>query len=92
MLGWALANVVSALFNFYEILIIVWCILSWFPKRPGTLLFDVAVVIDRIVSPFMNLFRRVIPPLGGIDFSPVVAVLALSVIEMVVVRFIAFLV
>ncbi len=88
MLAVALANVISALFNLYEIIIIVWCIMSWIPRRPGSVLFDVGVVLDRLVTPYINVFRRVIPPLGGIDFSPVVAVLALSIIEMVAIRLI----
>ncbi len=91
MLAYSLANVVSALFNLYEIIIIVWCIMSWIPRRPGSVLSDVAAVLDRLVVPYINLFRRFIPPLGGIDFSPVFAVLALSVIEMIAIRLIALL-
>ena len=32
----------------------------------------------------MNLFRRFVPPLGGIDFSPIIAIFTLSIIENVV--------
>ncbi len=91
MLAYSVANVVSTLFNLYEILIIVWCILSWIPRRPGSVLGDVGEVLDRLILPYVNLFRRFIPPLGGIDFSPVFAVLALSVIEMLAIRLIAIL-
>ncbi len=90
MLAWGIYNAVSALFNLYEILIVVWCILSWIPRRPGSVLFDIAAAIDRIVSPYINIFRRFIPAFGGIDFSPVIAILALSVIEMVVLRVLVF--
>ena len=90
MLAWGIYNAISSLFNLYEIVIIVWCILSWIPKRPDTLLWDVSSAIDRLVRPYIDLFRRFIPPLGGIDFSPVIAVLALSLIEMVVLRLVAF--
>ena len=79
-------RVLHALINFYEFLVVVWCILSWIPMREGSILSDVAGAIDRIVSPYMNLFRRFIPPLGGIDFSPIVAILVLSVLENFVIR------
>ncbi len=46
---------------------------------------DIAAVLDTIVGPYLNLFRRYIPPMGGMDFSPVVAVIALSVIERLVI-------
>ncbi|WP_293674064.1 YggT family protein [uncultured Parolsenella sp.] len=72
---------ISALVNFYEWLVIIWCFMSWFPLREGSLVYDIAVVIDRIVSPYMNLFRRFIPPMGGLDFSPVIALFVLSIGE-----------
>ncbi len=71
-------NLISALVNFYEWLVIIWCFMSWFPLREGSLVYDIAVVIDRIVSPYMNIFRRFIPPLGGMDFSPIVGLFVLS--------------
>lgn len=74
-------RVISALVNFYEWLVIIWCFMSWFPLREGSLVYDIAVVIDRIVSPYMNLFRRFIPPMGGLDFSPVIALFVLSIGE-----------
>ena len=84
--AYRLINLISALVNFYEWLVIVWCFMSWFPLREGSLMYDVAVVIDRIVSPYMNLFRRFIPPLGGMDFSPIVGLFVLSFGERLIFR------
>lgn len=84
--AYRLINLISALVNFYEWLVIIWCFMSWFPLREGSLMFDVAVVIDRIVSPYMNLFRRFIPPLGGMDFSPIVGLFVLSFGERLIFR------
>ena len=86
MLIYQIGQVIRALLNFYEMLIVVWCILSWFPVREGSLVGDVAVVVNRLVAPYMNLFRRFVPPLGGIDFSQIIAIFALSIIENVVLR------
>ena len=84
--AYRLINLISALVNFYEGLVIIWCFMSWFPLREGSLMYDVAVVIDRIVSPYMNLFRRFIPPLGGMDFSPIVGLFVLSFGERLIFR------
>lgn len=84
--AYRLINLISALVNFYEWLVIIWCFMSWFPLREGSLMYDVAVVIDRIVSPYMNLFRRLIPPLGGMDFSPIVGLFVLSFGERLIFR------
>ena len=84
--AYRLINLISALVNFYEWLVIIWCFMSWFPLREGGLMYDVAVVIDRIVSPYMNLFRRFIPPLGGMDFSPIVGLFVLSFGERLIFR------
>ena len=84
--AYRIINLISALVNFYEWLVIIWCFMSWFPLREGSLMYDVAVVIDRIVSPYMNLFRRFIPPLGGMDFSPIVGLFVLSFGERLIFR------
>ncbi|WP_455136814.1 YggT family protein [Thermophilibacter sp.] len=75
---------VQRLFQIYEVLIVVWCLMSWFPIRPGSLVDDLRGAIGTLVCPYLNLFRRLIPPLGGVDFSPVVAILILGVIERLV--------
>lgn len=79
-------RILNSLIDFYSWLVVAWCLLSWFPIRQGSLVGDIAEVINRIVSPYMNIFRRFIPPLGGIDFSPVVAIIALQVIQTLLTR------
>lgn len=36
--------------------------------KQGGLLQDIAAVLDSVCGPWLNLFRRFIPPMGGIDF------------------------
>lgn len=56
----------------------------WFPLREGGIAYDVAMVLRSLCEPFLSIFRRIIPPMGGIDFSPVVALIALSLAERLV--------
>lgn len=79
MLG--VAVFVSRLFSFYQILIVIWCILSWLPAPRGGALQGIVGAIDTLVRPYIGLFRRIIPPIGGLDFSPFVAIIVLSFIQ-----------
>lgn len=83
-----LALAVNTLFKIYEVVVLVWCILSWLPKTPGGFLYDLDQVVGRLVEPYINIFRRFIPPMGGIDFSPLVAILVLGFARPFVIRLI----
>lgn len=76
--------ILSQLIEVYSWLIIVSAILSWVPNISGTqnsLVADISKVLHKITEPYLSLFRKFMPPLGGIDFSPVVALLVLQIIK-----------
>ena len=81
MMGFNLVFFIARLLDFYQRLIVVWCIMSWFPMPREGIISDLAGAIDSLVSPYMNLFRRFIPPFGGLDFSPILAIIVLRLIE-----------
>ena len=66
--------VINQLISLYVMLIVVWCLLSWFPGASQSRLGE---FLDRIVHPYLEVFERIIPPLGGVSFAPIVAVLVL---------------
>lgn len=76
-----LANVIHLLFYSYTILLFVRIVLSWFPAwHHHTWVRFIAFYTD----PFLNVFRRIIPPLGGvIDLSPLLAFFVLRLLEMI---------
>ncbi len=77
-----LVDVVSAAFNVYTFLIIGRILLSWIPHNP----YNPAVrFVYDLTDPYLNIFRRVIPPLGMIDISPIVAILVLNLIRSVII-------
>lgn len=70
------------LIDAYSWVIVSWAILSWVPmSSSASLVQDIREVLDRLVSPYINLFRRYIPPFGGIDFSPMVALIVLEIVR-----------
>jgi YggT family protein len=79
LIPYPLNTVLSALVQFYVIIIIAWAILSWFNKGRGAVS-DIYDILDKLVSPYVNLFRRFIPSAGGMDFSPLIAIILLQVV------------
>jgi uncharacterized protein YggT (Ycf19 family) len=88
------ADYVSAVFLVYFILIFIRILLSWVPRLPYyPWLRAIVDFIHQVVDPYLNIFRRVIPPLGGggfaLDISPILAIIVLSIVWRVVVSLIA---
>ncbi|MDR3315678.1 MAG: YggT family protein [Coriobacteriales bacterium] len=80
LLPFALKQVILVVFNFYVILIIVWALFSWFDHSKG-ILNDIYNIIDAVVSPYVGLFKRFIPSMGGFDISPMIAIVVLYVVQ-----------
>lgn len=88
------ANYVSAVFLVYFILIFIRILLSWIPRMPYYPWLRTTVdFVHQVVDPYLNIFRRVLPPLGvggmGLDLSPILAIVVLSIVWRVVVSLIA---
>lgn len=81
----SIADYLSALIFVYFILIFVRVLLSWVPRLPYNRYLRAAVgFVEDVVDPYLNLFRRVIPPLGGggfaLDLSPILAMVVLYLV------------
>lgn len=82
-----LIYVVNGLFEIYFVLILLRCLLSFIPtvdwyKQPFTF-------VKEVTDLWLDLFRRIIPPLSGLDFSPIVAIIALQVLEFIIIYFLS---
>ncbi len=76
--------VVYRLLNFYEMLIFVQVLLSWFVSSGNRFVVEVYGALSTLVDPFVNLFRRFIPPIAGLDWSPFIAILVLQLVQRLV--------
>lgn len=65
----------------YQIVLIVRILLTWFQTMDWAN--QIAAFLSPITDPFLNLFRSFIPPLGGIDFSPMLAFFAIYLLQSV---------
>ncbi|WP_289083404.1 YggT family protein [uncultured Spongiibacter sp.] len=78
ILLWSAIGLVGAVVNFYFFAIIGSIILSWVAQgsyNPG------AQLLYQVTEPVMAPFRKLVPPLGGLDLSPIFVFLLINVIE-----------
>lgn len=74
-----LVNTLIAFLNIYLVLLLIRILLSWFPNLNW---YDPPFsILSQLTDPYLNIFRSIIPPLGGIDFSAILAILLLQVIQ-----------
>jgi YggT family protein len=86
-----LANYLSALIYVYTLLILLHIVVQWllaFGLRPPYSRASSATLgfLRDICEPFLRLFRRLIPSFGGIDLSPIIAIIVLGIVNRVVVE------
>jgi len=85
-MGTALVWLVNAVIGLMVWFIIIQAILSWLfafdvINHRNRFVSQVADFLDRITAPILEPFRRIIPPLGGIDISPIVVLLLLQFVR-----------
>lgn len=80
-----LIALIQALGSLLFIVVIVSVVLSYFmsPYHP------IRSNLDRIVEPLLNPIRRVVPPLGMIDFSPLILIILIQVVETLLISLLA---
>ena len=73
-----LATTLSTFITIYTGLLVVRILLTWFPNID--FYSQPFATLSQITDPYLNIFRSIIPPLGGIDFSPMLAIILLQLI------------
>src|SRR5207244_11360317 len=71
-------QIIDGFFTCYMLMLVVRILSSWFPEIQDH---SVIRFIRFYTDPYLNFFRRFIPPLGMLDLSPIVAFFALQFIE-----------
>ena len=78
------AAIVNNFFEIYFWIILVRIFLTWIPNVDWSAPFfkALSIVTDIVLVPF----RRIIPPISGIDFSPIIALLVLQFIQTALIK------
>ncbi|WNR46455.1 YggT family protein [Paenibacillus roseipurpureus] len=82
-------SVLSLLKEIYYFMIIGYLILSWFPNARDSF---VGGLLAKLVEPYLAPFRKIIPSIGFIDLSPIVALIALQFVFMGIIAVLQFIV
>ncbi|MEY4361855.1 MAG: hypothetical protein RL391_1161 [Actinomycetota bacterium] len=71
--------VVAILLNLFQLALFIRVVLSWFPLNSSAAR-SVMDVVVRITEPVLGPIRRALPSFGGLDISPIVAILLLTIL------------
>jgi len=80
----ALAKILNKALTIYIWVIIIGAVISWVNPSPYH---PVVRVINRLTEPVLRPIRRALPPIAGLDFSPVVAIFIVYLLQGVLVPF-----
>ena len=79
-----LSRIIILLFDLYTFALLLRVLGSWLLSARMRLplwAYDVMRVLDQLTAPILNPIRRVVPPLAGMDLSPIIALLLLQIFE-----------
>ena len=82
-----IARTVNYLFYFYYLLIIIRIFLTWIPSIDWDS--QPFAFIRSLTDPYLNIFRNIIPPIGMLDISPIIALIVLNILQGLIVGFLA---
>ncbi|HEY0388344.1 MAG TPA: YggT family protein [Gaiellales bacterium] len=77
-------NFLTALYYVYTILIFLYILMSWVQLPYNVWIGRIRTFLHDTVEPYLGIFRRLVPPLGGFDLSPIIALIVLQLVYQVV--------
>jgi uncharacterized protein YggT (Ycf19 family) len=80
----SIRNFVSVFIFVYVLVILIYIITSWVRLPYSPTLNRIQRFLFDVCDPYLRLFRRIIPPLGPLDLSPMLAVIVLLVAQQLV--------
>jgi YggT family protein len=78
-----LTRVLIGAIQVYTFVMVAWVVASWVPQLRGNRAMQ---WVGRLCEPVLRPIRRVLPTMGGIDLSPLVAILALQFLARLILR------
>ena len=78
-------KLINNIFYFYGILILIRIFMTWIP----TIDWEAQPMKALRVSTdwYLDIFKRIIPPFSGLDFSPIIAIIVLDILQVIVTSF-----
>ena len=77
-----ITTLIQLIFQILSFVIIADALLSFLVPYDN----NIRQLLDRIVTPMLNPIRRIVPPVNNLDFSPVILLVLLQVVESILLR------
>ena len=77
-----LTTFINLLFQILIFAILIRALISWFPIAPTS---PIIRLLDDITEPVLSPLRRIVPRLGMMDITPIVAMVGLSILQQILV-------
>ncbi|MBS4198880.1 YggT family protein [Bacillus sp. FJAT-49732] len=68
-------NIIGSAIGIYSWILIIYILMSWFPNSRET---SIGQLFAKVCEPYLEPFRRIVPPIGMIDISPLAAFFVLK--------------
>jgi uncharacterized protein YggT (Ycf19 family) len=81
----SVANFVNVFVSVYILLILAYIITSWIRLPYSPWLNRIQRFLYDVCEPYLRIFRRIVPPIGPLDLSPMIGVIVLIVVRSVAV-------
>ena len=75
---YTVVNILNTILSFLTYAIIIRAVLSWVRPNPNNPLIR---LINKVTDPIMRPLERIIPPIGGLDISPIIALVLIQVVQ-----------
>ncbi len=77
-----LVDIINLVFGAFYVLLLAQIVLSWVRPNPYHPTWGPIIrFINGVIDPILNPIRRVMPPLGGLDFSPMIVLILARVLQ-----------
>ena len=79
MVAYKIFSVLASTVQIFSVLLLIRILLTWFPSIDWSN--GVLSALTSLTDPYLNIFRGVIPPIGGFDISSILAIILLNFIQ-----------
>lgn len=83
IVAWSAIGILAFILKIYKYGLLISIIASWLAPYSGN---PILLLIHQILEPIMKKVHKVIPPMGGLDFSPIFVFLGIQVVETLLVQ------